>query len=345
MRFSSNDSSWFMAIICVFLLGSARAADCATAQGSAALPTLGQLASGDMVDTILASVDGEPITLRDVKTYASTQQQQQTVSASNLTSEELERLVREVVTGKLIDKEAQQSNITASDDEVMSYIDEVREQNKLDQEGFENALRARGLSMEDYQRQVKSDILKTRLVSAKVRPKVSVGEEELAKFAENSAEPGGGKKLHLHQILLKSARPDETAGLEKTARSMREQLGERATADDFKSIGGEYYEDLGLVSAADLRPELAAALRGLKTGQPTDVIQLESGYSIALVSELASGITEMNDATREKLRKDLLQRKMKQKVAEYLEKELPAKYDVEYKFTSENPPAAGKSGS
>src|SRR3989441_12880026 len=97
----------------------------------------------------VATIDGEPVTAHDLRRYAKEHAAPGTPDA---------QVLEALITDKLLEKEIKAQGITAREDEIDRYIEEIRQRNGMDRERFGAALAAQGLSLESYRARVKSEI-------------------------------------------------------------------------------------------------------------------------------------------------------------------------------------------
>ena len=302
----------------------------------------------DALESIVVVVDGEPITMSDFRTFVLGRRES---IGANLDPQEMEKILRRgspegkaaleaFAQDRMLAKEAQASGIAATAEEINLYISEVCKQNQVDLRSFEEILRSRGISLEKYREQVKDEIVRTRLISSKVRNKINVIDDDLLKSVKQeksgSSERG---KLHLEQILIRAE--SEAPEAEKMAREKAEDF--RADADEessLKTIDEETYSDLGFVRPSDLRPELEKEVRKLGVGKVTPVVCYEAVCAFVrrvsdteVVEEAESNpLSGMSDSDKEALRKQIFEEKFQEALDRYLKVELPEKYQVELKW-------------
>ena len=61
-----------------------------------------------------------------------------------------------------------------------------------------------GLTMEEYRKQIKEEILRTKLVNLKIKSKIVITEDDIKSYYENHQDKyGGKKKYHLRNIIMK----------------------------------------------------------------------------------------------------------------------------------------------
>ena len=76
-------------------------------------------------------------------------------------------LLDALITEKLVSKEVSDKGVVVRDDDVDRYIDSIKERNKIDDEQLKQALAQQGLTLESYRRQIREDIQRQQLISAR----------------------------------------------------------------------------------------------------------------------------------------------------------------------------------
>ena len=98
-----------------------------------------------LIDTVLASVAGTPITLRELEAQYSLlyPSAKRTVASAEQVAQspELKKLLEMLINQKLIEAEAEKRKIKVSVNDVERYIDQVARQNNLSRSDFELALK------------------------------------------------------------------------------------------------------------------------------------------------------------------------------------------------------------
>ena len=301
----------------------------------------------DALESIVAVVDGDPITMSDFRDFVLGRKES---LGTDLNTEALQKIFKRgssegklvlesYVQERMLAKEAEAGGISATSEEIDLYISEVAKQNNLDAHSFEEVLKSRGIALEKYKEQVREDIIKTRLISTRVRNKINVIDEEILKAAKKEKSGSGDRgKIHLEQILLHedSTDPDAREYMKDKTQSLRDEVEEEQS---LKSIDEDDYSDLGFVRPSDLRSELEKEVRKLSPGKTTPVVCYES--SCAFVRRVADGektedseqmVPTLSDSDKEAMRKQLFEEKFQEALERYLKTDLPEKYQVEMKW-------------
>lgn len=281
------------------------------------------------VDRVVASIDGEPVTISDVHDYV-----RSTGSDAALkfdpTAPEFRKIVLEYLSHELLVREAKAAGVAVTEPEIDAYIAEIKNQNHFDDTQLSELLKSRGLNTESYRKQVASDILRTRIVGNRLRAKINVSDEDITRFAGTRPDsaPAAGS-LRLEQVYIPKGNDPEKA---------KEEIEKVADADsesEFRELGGANFTDLGYLDPSDLRTELQTAVGGVDVDELSEVVENEDGYLLVYVVEKSDGSSEpkapvISEAEKEVIRQQIFQERMKDELERYLTVELPKKYNVEF---------------
>lgn len=284
-----------------------------------------------VIDMILASVDGEPLTFSDLQRYIRSKggTPPEDIQSGDF---EIRKQLRELVLRDLLTKEAKETGITVADDEISAYVEEIKRENDVDDAGFEELLQGRGLTLEEYYSQVRSDIVRARVISASVRSKFSVSDEDVLRYLDSRPElrPEKGM-LHLHQASVLFRNSPEMS--EEECYHAIQKIRESSVAgQDFREAAGQYYEDLGYLRVEDLREELQRAVEGLEVGEVSPIVTTDRGYLLLSVASQSSEDQPIDDTLKAQIRDEIYQTRFKEQVDKFLNEELPKKYHVELKL-------------
>ena len=294
--------------------------------------------SVQLLDMVLASIEDEPITISDLREFA--EQQGKPLPENLLNGDPVVRqALRELVVTKLIEREAAASGISVSDEEVKAYVEEIKRQNHVDDQGLSQLLASKGLSPEVYKRQVREDIFKTRVVGSHVRNKITVTDEEVQRrmsggSSSESGEEGGAdadeqkKGVRLFQIRLQKAEGD-SGEAKAEAEKMREQL---ESGENWPKVGSDRFTDLGTVDVSDLRRELRDAVEDLDENQISKPVETADAIYLLMKASADKAKLSSTDTVEDRVRQDLYQEKFSAALDKFLNDELPKKYHVELKL-------------
>jgi peptidyl-prolyl cis-trans isomerase SurA len=303
--------------------------------GALLFPASGLAAEAAVVDRIVAVVNEDIISLYDVdsamrpvvenikKQRFPADQERQALARLR------EDMVDTLIENKLTEQEVKRYNISVSDEEVDAYIRQIRQRRSYTEQELQANLAAQGMSMEDYRREVKSQLQRTKLVNREVKSKVVITQAEIKSYYEkNSAKYGGGKQYHLWNLLVKVPRNPNPEQRQQAQALFQEVLAElkqgrsfeelaKLSADGAKGIQGN---DLGLFRIDELTPQLREAVRKLKPGEYSPAIETEFGYQTVYVQKLAETparpLSEVETEIQDVLYREFVEGKFKSWIAD-----------------------------
>lgn len=254
----------------------------------------------------VATVDGEPITRRELEQALDQAAEAEGVSLSELTEEQkmegYRQLLNSMIMDKLLSKAA--AGVVVSEEEIQAEIERVKNQFPSEEE-FQSQLAAAGESLESLKKTLARVIQKRHWVASQIEPSTTVSEEEARKFyEENKAEfeqPELVKASHILFRVPKDAPEEQVqAALDKARKA-----AERAKKEDFTALAKELSEepganesggDLGYFSAEQMVPEFTEAAFSLQPGQISEPVRTQFGWHIIKVEDRKpAGTTPFED--------------------------------------------------
>ena len=286
-------------------------------------------ASGELVDRIVAIVNNDAITLSElneaIKPYA------QQIRASRYTPGQGHKMLLQLrqdilnsmIDQKLTDQQSKNLGVQVQDIDVEQRIEQIKREHFLTEEELRKTLAAEDYTMEEYRQHLKEQMLRIKLINMEVKSKIAITEKEIRDYYEKHKEKyQEQKKYHLRTILIRisSSKASENAEALKKAEAivrkleagtpfemLAEQYSEDATAKD----GG----DLGLFSLEELSPKFQEAVRNMKAGEFSPVLETPLGYQILMLQQVktfpAKTLKEARIEIQESLYKDLVEEKYK----------------------------------
>jgi parvulin-like peptidyl-prolyl isomerase len=271
---------------------------------------------------VIASIDGDPVTSRDLSVYV-----QDTYGGKAPQGKNADML-NEYILVQLLSREAAKGGYPVSPDDIDRYISKIKEQNGVDDAGLDRLLASQGLDRKTYRAQLQNEILKSKVLGQQLRNKVDVSEGEITKFIEEqglgSSTSGQGKR-RVEEMFLPFSNSEQRARMKEKADELSEILED--STEPWAKVSPEFYVDLGEVSPEDLMPELKRALESLDDNEVSSVIETERGFY--LLRATAAKATSTPDSLREKVRERLLKEKSEAHLKRFVDDELFKKYNVE----------------
>ncbi len=263
-----------------------------------------QRPGGQAIEGIVALVNDEVISQSDLRNRARlmllsfTQQPDDQVLAE-VQDRALEALIEEKIQLKEFRKLVKGTEI--SDAEVNQDIARLAQRNRMTPEQFVGGIQQAGVNPQTLRDQVRAEIAWTALIRGRFARQIRVSElrvsEMMDRFRDSIDEP----QYRIAEIYLYAPDTGSRANAMNTARTLANQIQQgasfEAVAQQFSaapsaSAGG----DLGWLSQADLRPEIAAAIKDVTA--PAMLEPLESEGGVYLIGYLGKReAADVNDVT------------------------------------------------
>lgn len=221
------------------------------------------------------------------------------------TPETRDRLMPQVLRNLIDDhlklQEAKRENINVNPADVEKRIDALAERNNMSRDELTDFLRGNGILLEALADQIKAELGWARLVQRKLRPRITITDQEINDEANRIRATAGETEYKLYQIFLAVDAPDQEASVRDSGERLIEQLSEGA---DFESLASEFSQDEGAMKGGDwgwmrldqMEPAVAQEIQAATTGQVIGPVRGTGGYYIAFSKETrTSNIANTSD--------------------------------------------------
>ena len=247
---------------------------------------------------------------------------------------EVRRRIRNQVLRSLIDErlqmqEAKRRNISVGKRDLRRAKSTIEKQNKLPKDGLERMLLQNDVPLAAMEEQLRAGIAWSKLVGRRLRPRITIGEDEIDEALDRIKSRQGQTEYRLAEILLAVGGPEEEDNVRRTAEGIRRQIQNGA---NFAAIARQFSQsataavggDLGWIHEAELNDNLKDIVPGLQEGTISQPIKTVTGYRLlTLRGTRKIGETASKPETVD-LRQIFLQEK--EKSWKLLLKELSIKY-------------------
>jgi peptidyl-prolyl cis-trans isomerase SurA len=240
-----------------------------------------------VLDAVVASIDGKPITLSDVSKKIKKPLTLKECATDPLARSTVDSMIQE----RLIQAEADAKHISVSTDDIESYINEVSQRNNLSREQFQEALSQQGKDLAAYKEEIKSQILKARLISSYLQANSGISDEEISQYLSKHAARNkkNGARVTLSQIVLFKEKHSE----EQAKKTLAKVLDLIKDGDSFEDLAARYSEGseaeksglIGTMSVNELSSEVFNAVLSLKEGQVSEITETPAGYHLFYVDK------------------------------------------------------------
>jgi peptidyl-prolyl cis-trans isomerase SurA len=290
------------------------------------------------VDRVIASVDGEPITMHDVKSFAASAGRP--ISADDIAENETaKQALKALIEQRLLDEELKKYDDKIDSSQVDRYIAEIRSDKHMSDAQFRQALMQSGVSYDEFRKQARLQLERAMMVQQEVREQIETPESELkAYYDEHKSDFTVSKeRFKLAQVLIAvpaNAPAAETAAAAKKAEEVRKaaiggadfaELAHKYSDDDSKNQGGE----LGWFEPSDILDVILAAVKNLPPGGISPVVRSSHGFHVLKLEDHEVPGAQSFAAVKDKIREKLIDEKSRDRLQSWIETDLAKRHYVE----------------
>jgi peptidyl-prolyl cis-trans isomerase SurA len=264
----------------------------------------------EVIDRIVAVVNSDIITLYDLnrafKPY------EDNIKALQYAPEKERQtlfqvrkdLLDQLIDSKLADQEIERAQITVNERDIDRAIERIKEARSFTDEQLREGLARQGMTMAEYRKEIKEQILRTKLVNREVKSKIVItGEDIKAYYDSHQDEYAGEKKYYLYNIFVRLSPQADTSEKEDALRQIEVEIARLNQGLSFEDLVNELNDsssrvqgtDLGLYRPDELSKQLQGAVVKLKAGEFSEVLDTDFGPQIIYVQKIQETPTKSLD--------------------------------------------------
>jgi parvulin-like peptidyl-prolyl isomerase len=294
--------------------------------------------SQDDLDRVVASIDGDPITVRDLKTFAAVNHAT-LPDAGDLNSPETKAALKGVISERLLESEVKKYKDQVEDRQVDEYISNFERGNGITDDQLRTQVQAQGHTYEEFRKHARLELQKMLMIQREVRQKVNISPAEVKAYYDAHPQEFtvGKERFKVAQILIEvppNATPAQIEAARAKAESIHKQLINGAdfnkmavqySDDDSKSQGGE----LGDFSRGEMIDPIQNAIDQMKVGTVSEPIQTEHGFHIVkLEAHDQVGVKPFAEVSGQ-IQDKLVSMKAQQQFGSWVDNDLVKKHYIE----------------
>jgi len=308
-----------------------------------ALMVLPSTVTARVVDQLIAVIDGEPYTLRNVEQFAKAKLRVDFPSGDlNRINERDGEVLENFITDKLLEAEIRDAGITVTNEDVEQYIEEVKKNNRLSESELNTALNREGMTLDGYKASVKAELAKSELVRRQVRGKVNVTDADVERYYQlNSKNYRSAERARFRHILFSLSEHAAPQVVESTLAKAKEVHGRIEAGEDFAALAKQFSEgagrndggDIGWVNRGTLIAGLdEAAFEKLDVGAVSEPFRTPMGYHIVKLEGRMGGAVQPFTSMAPKIKAELEAKALEERYLKWLKTDLRRKHRVDIKL-------------
>jgi peptidyl-prolyl cis-trans isomerase SurA len=198
------------------------------------------------------------------------------------------QVLRALIDERLQLQEAKRRNVSVTKRDLRTALSELEKRNNVPAGNFAKFLRRNNMSPDTVLAQIRAGIAWSKLVRRRLRPRVTIGEDEVDEAFARLEANRGKTEYRLSEIFLTIDSPQDEPRVRREADRLAEQIrgGAKfgALARQFsQSASAAVYGDLGWIAESDLGPELSSVALKIGKGEVATPIRSVSGYRILML--------------------------------------------------------------
>jgi peptidyl-prolyl cis-trans isomerase SurA len=281
-------------------------------------------ARAEIVERIVAKVNGDIITLSEFQTRQLQEAQASRVEPDNLQAflrDNNARILNEAIDDLLLYQRAADTGLKLPPSALNQMIEDIKKEHKIaSEEQFQEQLAREGMTLDELKRNMERSILRQQVLRRDLESKVMVTDAEVrAEYDANQARLSQPATVSLREILVKG--DDDATAAQAIALVERARAGEdfaalarSSSAASTRASGG----DLGKLARGELNADLEKVAFALPAGSVSDPIRSADGWRILKVEEKSEASVTAFDSVKDNLRRALTDRKMGKEMDGYL---------------------------
>jgi len=306
---------------------------------------LSQPVCAEVIDKIIAVVNDDVITLYELnaafepyrnnieKTYKGNDKEA-------LINKSKQNFLQRLIDNMLIEQEAKKASINVREEDVMNVVQDMLIRQNISMQVFLKNLAQEGGSIEAVKKEIRSQMIRMKLLKREVKDKIIVTDEEIGEYYNKHREEYEGKEsVRMKQILLLFPRgADETVKnkIGKEASLLRELI---VKGESFDGLAAKYSQgpaaaqggDVGFIEKGTIIPEVETAAFSLPLEEVSEVIKSSLGFHIIKVVDKKGAGLKPISMVREEIKTKIEEEKLEKKYEEWITA-IRAKSHIEVKL-------------
>lgn len=238
------------------------------------------------------------------------------------------QVLDDMINEELIVQAAEEARIEVDPKEVDDALREVKNQNKLDDAQFQQALAAQGYTIGAYRADLRRQLTHYKAINQLVAPKVSVTDDEVrARYDQMQRRSESVTAVRLsHMLFALPERPSE-AEVGKAKERAAQAIARVKAGEEFAAVATAMTDDegtrpgggeLGWIERGSMDPQWEQVLFSMEKGEVRGPINGPQGLHVFYVSELKKSEMKSFDDLKAQITGELRRREMEKETTQWL---------------------------
>jgi len=276
----------------------------------------------EVVDRIIAIVNDDIITLKEVETYVHVEKKNQYTSIDEyLRNLQLKQKLDFFISTLLIKQQAKKLKIDVSDKEVESIIENIKKQNLITEIELKEQLKKDNITYDNFVEGIKLNVLRSRVLARAVSPEVLITDATLKEYYDKHKDEFRDMEYHLKQIFVSGQKSDGNQRATTAYKLLEQGKSFEDTAKEFSDDpSAKQGGDIGFVNVEELLPSLKESVKLLVPNTYTNVVQTPYGFHILKLIEIKKTDLLPFEALKDKIHEQIVIQESEKRYNEYMNK-------------------------
>ncbi len=300
---------------------------------------LASISHADVVDRIVAIVNDDVITLSEVNEegkslFQRVAEQAPPAELQTALSQVRQSVIEQLIEKKIMMQEAEKAHITVTDEEVDRALEMILSRNKTTMDQFRKQLASMGMTEQQYLKNLRSQVLSSKIVNYEVRSKLIIPESRIIDYYDaHYTERVGEGSYYLLQVGITWIPSEETGDqgtTQEEARKKAERIRSLAlSGQEFRALARQYSDmpsavdggDIGVLNKDDMSAAMLDTISKTSPGEITPIIETSSEFQFFKVLSSQEGqiITKIPyESVKDEIHDTLYQQEIEARFAEWL---------------------------
>ncbi|GJL79582.1 MAG: peptidylprolyl isomerase [Nitrospinaceae bacterium] len=237
------------------------------------------------------------------------------------------KLIDDEIGRTLLLQRGEKIGVSVTPEMVKTKLNQIKGTFKSDAV-FEHKLADQGMSLDQYQDELRTDLIMDQVIKKEVESKIKVNEKDLKDYYDqNINQYRTPEKARASVILIKLA-PNSSSEKERNARKKIESILKQVEAGtDFSGLAKKFSQDslapkggdLGFFAKKQMLPAFSERAFKLKVGEVSEIFKTQHGFHLLKVTDKKPGVERPFKKVKESIRQTLIERKSAQATQAYVQ--------------------------
>ena len=273
----------------------------------------------EVLDKIVAIVNDDIVTLREVEKYVAVEKKSRYSSMNEyVRNMALREKLNAFIENLLISQQARKLKVEVGDKEVEATVADIKKQNMITESELREQLKIEKIDYKDFLDGIRMNITRNRVLARAISHDFTIDDNTLKEYYDSHRGEFVQEEYEIQHIFVSVKRAD---GAERA----RAALGKLEDGRLFTEVAQEYSDEptkgeVSSVKKEDLIPELREALGLLIPETYSHVVQTPYGYHILKLVETKKGEILAFEDVKEKIREAIFRKESEKQYKQYVGK-------------------------